>query len=394
MENTNTNVSDAGNNSGANFEALVVDLDANKGQTQETQTNGQSTENANTGFPEGFFTKETTTEEVPSKETTENVDGAGDAGSTDGNVDTGSDESGESEFKLEIPEPAVKETTTETPAVEYDWSKIAETAGLKIEDNTQDALVNAIKAKAEPNLDAVREEARISFEKEFIETLPEDIKGLYEYTKAGGDAANYKGAFEQINTLKALSNLDLVQADLEARTGWTDEMVSKELDMLIEKGAVDHEAAKLRVILDNNEARIKNNLIAEQQQKAEQAQQLLREEQAKETTQIREALSKMKEFVGAPVEQKHIDYLMTKWESGEIKNDFASNADKVAKFMMWDTFGEQAMKNFAKERYQAGKQKVQAKVSNIPMQQTEGTSAPVTRVREESLGNFEALRRD
>lgn len=386
MPEINTAVSDAATSGGANFDLLTTDRSTPTSAAPETPVTIIETpaEVANPVFPEGFYEKPPVPG-TPEAEVEKVV--ASEPVVTEEPVAT------EGEFTLPSFETdANNAPAAEAPATESLWLDVAKEAGISLPENSKEAFVNALKERDQASLDAVKEQARVDFETQFVASLPEDIKGLYEYTKMGGDAQNYKGSFEQINTLKNLTNIELVEADLAARQGWTEEMVQTELNIQMEKGFIDHEAAKLRVILDGNEQNIKNRLLAEQTQRQAEAQNIAQQEFASQTNQIRESLSKRKDFAGRQMKQEYIDAAMKKWEGGEIKRDFASNPDKVAEFILWDTFGSQVIGDLKKESYQSGKSKVTAKLSNIPVLAPEGSTAPVKRVHEQSEGGFENLR--
>lgn len=149
----------------------------------------------------------------------------------------------------------------------------------------------------------------------------------------------------QIEQYLKMDNEALVRADMEARNPkFTKEMIDVEMQILTDKGLVDHTANVIKVGLEEDKAAIQaehNNKI-----KAYQEQSLLNKQAQKDKaiSQLNAAIDKAQSFFDKTLTDT--DKQVLKAQSASFLEELNSNPDKLAKAMLYDKLGERGEKYF------------------------------------------------
>lgn len=193
----------------------------------------------------------------------------------------------------------------------------------------------------------------------------------------------------QIEQYLKMDNEALVRADMEARNPkFTKEMIDVEMQILADKGLVDHTANVIKVGLEEDKAAIQaehNNKI-----KAYQEQSLLNKQAQKDkaVSQLNLAIDKAQSFFDKTLTDT--DKQVLKSQSATFLEELNSNPDKLAKAMLYDKLGERGEKYFKDKVRGEVLAELAKKQHNVPTA-TQGQAANRTVVTKTPASQFDIL---
>lgn len=280
---------------------------------------------------------------------------------------------------------AIKEETEST------WKSLAkESLGIELENDTfegyNEAVNKTIEAKVSTAKELAMAEAKKAVEDMFAKT-PE-AKMALDFLNNKGTLEEYVKPVAEIEKLQALTDAELVSKDLELR-GWDADKIEMYIEDRIEKGKLDLDAYELRKILDTNKANITLERVEAQKEYMQKEEQRIKDAVAKDTTQVREALGKTKEFMDTPISDKHKNFVMQKYEKGEYHELF-KNPDTIAEFLLFKEFGKQGVERLKGKSFESGRETIAKKLHNVPPKSNSGGVRTETQVKSH-IGNVEAL---
>jgi hypothetical protein len=248
---------------------------------------------------------------------------------------------------------------------ENNWLKVAEEIGIEVEEDS----IEALKVGFEKELQEAYEEG-IALGEEKLAKLPEEAREILEYVANGGTIETFIEPFKQIDSLLAMENIDLVEFDLQNTPGWTEEMVATELNKMVENDEIDHNASKLRAILNNQKEITKKELLTEQAEKAALKERTESQKRETEINDIKNVLGETKEFLDVPIKDKHREYLLNEFKKGNFEK-VTNNPKEQVEFMLWKAFGKPGIQKLKQNSFEEGQAKLREVLHKVPTTQKE-----------------------
>lgn len=302
--------------------------------------------------------------------------------STDLKLD-GVEETKAAELELKLDEPVQNKNI---------WIETAkETLGIDLQEDSPEAFKLSVKNAIE----AAKEEGKKTTLDQELASLNPEAAVDFILLREGLTRDEINAPVKELEDLLALSNIDLVRKDLELQYKDLDEhkrneLIEKEIEILTEKELIDHEAEKLKVVL--NQAK-ESRLL----ERAELAKSVATKYEAKreadrqsELQSIGNSLNTVKEFMGSPINDNVRTELVKRISYGKFDSIFNDPAKK-AQFILFDLFGEQAAKNIRQLALTEGREKVTKHLSNVPPDPKHNNSVSSSKQSAKTASGFEAL---
>jgi hypothetical protein len=313
--------------------------------------------------------KETTKEEAKSEEK-----------SSETKQET-STETASNDFELKLDDTNIN--GNEESAVWIETAK--ELFGLEPENNSYEAFVEAARVAVEQ---AELRGKETTLEKEIAE-LPVEAQIDFMLLREGYTREQINEPTKEIDTLLSYSNIDLVKKDLELQ-GMSESLIEKEIELLTEKGLIDHEAEKLKLVLHN----ARESVLTERQQLAEQVatnyHARLQAEKQAQAELMSNAFNTVKDFMGQPINENARKQLANRYAEGAYDSIF-NDPVKKAEFIMYYHFGEQAAKNIRNKALEEGREKVTKHLSNVPPVPQHNNTKVAVKQNAKTTSGFESL---
>lgn len=305
------------------------------------------------------------------------------------------------ETKTESVEEKPEETTVDTvedqgifkveeiegvPAVypENSLRAIAQKLGAEIKDESIDAFKEAFIPKSEVDkiVPANKEEL-------FAKLKPE-VAAALELMELGVPEHLITEPTKELDSYIAMDDAELVRAELSTLPGWTEEMINTEIESLSENGKLEHNAAKIRIGLENDKKAILSQrtdiikqLTEKQQQASEQKMQL-------ERTQTIEELNKVSELMGVKIPAKVKEALIAKYKNGLYDKELSSPRSN-AEYIIKKELEAQVAKRIQITESEKVKKAATDKLLNIPPVKSGGGGKSIVN---EPIDNWSALDKD
>lgn len=266
------------------------------------------------------------------------------------------------------------------------WVETAkELFGLEVQENSYEAFVEAAKVAVEQ---AELRGMETTLQKEVAE-LPIEAQVDFLLLREGYTREQINEPTKEIDTLLNYSNIDLVKKDLELQ-GMSESLIEKEIELLTEKGLIDHEAEKLKLVLHN----ARESVLTERQQLAEQVatnyHARLQTERQAQAELMSNAFNTVKDFMGQPINENARKQLANRYAEGAYDSIF-NDPVKKAEFIMYHHFGEQAAKNIRNKALEEGREKVTKHLSNVPPVPQQNNAKPIAKQNAKTTSGFESL---
>lgn len=257
--------------------------------------------------------------------------------------------------------------------------------GIEAPENSYEGFINAAQAAIEQ---AELRGKETTIEKE-LASLPVEAQVDFLLLREGYTREQINEPTKDIDTLLAMSNIDLVKRDLELQ-GMSEGLIEKEIELLTEKGIIDHEAEKLKLVLHN----ARNSVLEERQQLAQQVAtnyeaKLYAERQA-QAELMSNAFNTVKDFMGQPINENARKQLAQRYAEGQYESIF-NDPVKKAEFIMYYHFGEQAAKNIRNKALEEGREKVTKHLSNVPPVPQQNNTKVSVKQNAKTTSGFESL---
>ncbi len=266
------------------------------------------------------------------------------------------------------------------------WADTAKNVfGIELQEDSVDAFVNTAK---EQLLAAEERGKQTTIEKE-LATLSPEAQVDFILLREGLTRDEINAPTKEIDGILSLSNVDIVRKDLELR-GLSEELIEKEIEILTEKDVIDHEAEKLKVVLHQ----AKESVLKEREELAKSVatnyEAKRHAEKLTELQSINTALDTVKDFMGFPITEANKAEIAKRNLEGKFDSIF-NDPKKRAEFILFDLFGEQAVKGLRNKAHEEGREKVTKHLSNIPPVPKHNNSQSSAKQSATTTSGFEQL---
>jgi len=248
---------------------------------------------------------------------------------------------------------------------ENSFKAIAQKLGADIKEDTAEAFKEVYITKAE-----AEKQAQVSKETYFANLDPK-VAAALEMKELGVPDHLLLEPTKEIEGYLKLDDVELVRAELATIPNWTNEMIDKEIEDLIESGKIDHSAAKIRVELNNQKEAMAlehTNII---QKYTAQKQKAADEKKALERTETINELGKIQEIAGVKIPKKVMDALITKYTNGVYDKELSS-ASSRAEYIVKRELEAKAVAHIKNKVSEKAKADHTNKLLNIPTVKTAG----------------------
>jgi len=257
--------------------------------------------------------------------------------------------------------------------------------GIEAAENSYEGFITAAQSAIEQ---AELRGKETTIEKE-LASLPVEAQVDFLLLREGYTREQINEPTKEIDTLLTMSNIDLVKKDLELQ-GMSESLIEKEIELLTEKGVIDHEAEKLKLVLHN----ARESVLAERQQLAQQVatnyEAKLQAERQAEAQLMTNAFNTVKDFMGQPINENARQQLAQRYAEGQY-DSILNDPAKKAEFIMYHHFGEQAAKNIRNKALEEGREKVTKHLSNVPPVPQQNNTRVSAKQNAKTTSGFEAL---
>jgi hypothetical protein len=298
------------------------------------------------------------------------------------------------------------ETTEDTPLIEFKaedvtgtpesepedgtWLAVAKAQGVEIKEDSFEAYTQAVEEKYNAKI----EEVKALTEDKVLEKYSPEARATIELLNSGLTMEQIYAPVQEIQSLKQLDDVSLIRKALEEQTMpdgtkmWDADMIDAKLEKIAESGRTEIEGKEIRRQLDAMEQQIKldhsNKLRQFQEKKVQLAEQQKQESAAKFT----QAMSTVTEFFGGKISEDAKQAIIKKHQSGAYDN-LLSDPKKVAEFVLYNEFGQKAIKNLENTAFQRGREEKTKKLVNVPPVTQNGNGRVITNTTSD---NWDALR--
>ncbi len=241
------------------------------------------------------------------------------------------------------------------------WQETAkELFGVEIAEDSHEAFVEASKQA----IQLAEEKGRQATIQSELAKLPVEAQVTFTLLQAGYTQEQIMEPTKEIDKAIEMSNIDLVKYDMELR-GYSSELIEKEIEILTEKGLVDHEAEKHRLFLKNARESVLSERESLAKQVATNYQARLEAERQAELQTMTQAFDTVKDFMGHAINENTRKEIARRYAEGKY-DAILNDPIKKAEFLMYHNFGEQVVKNIRNKALEEGKEKVTKHLSNVP----------------------------
>lgn len=241
-----------------------------------------------------------------------------------------------------------EESATANSAEEGSWKSLIESLGYNVPENFteekgQEIFVNLKEAEIESKLEEVRNYREL----EIFSALPEPVQGeaklVFELLKTGQTLEQINAPIEQIKAWKGMPKEELIRKNLEGIPGYTQEMIDHKMEQIVANNHVDVEHNILMAEINQMEQQI--NLQKQQQIQTYTAQQnqIREQKRQQEFNSFKAALDKVPTFMDKKLSDENKASIINEYNNGYAQN-ILRNPEKLAKFMLYDKYGEQGVK--------------------------------------------------
>jgi len=298
------------------------------------------------------------------------------------------------------------ETTEDTPLIEFKaedvtgtpesepedgtWLAVAKAQGVEIKEDSFEAYTQAVEEKYNAKI----EEVKTLTEDKVLEKYSPEARATIELLNSGLTMEQIYAPVQEIQSLKQLDDVSLIRKALEEQTMpdgtkmWDVDMIDAKIEKIAESGRTEIEGKEIRRQLDAMEQQIKldhsNKLRQFQEKKVQLAEQQKQESAAKFT----QAMSTVTEFFGGKISEDAKQAIIKKHQSGAYDN-LLSDPKKVAEFVLYNEFGQKAIKNLENTAFQRGREEKTKKLVNVPPVTQNGNGRVITNTTSD---NWDALR--
>lgn len=283
------------------------------------------------------------------------------------------------EFKAEDIEGFEKEPEDGT------WMAVAKAQGVEIEEDSFEAYNQAVESKYQAEIEKAKS---LTKEALFADMKPETVAAL-KLIEMGIPEEEVFAPAQRLDSYLAMDDAALIREDLKLMN-WDDERIDKEMELLGEKDAIGHQAAKIRDLLNVEKEKItqqRESLLSQYKENKERVTIQQREQSA---TEFKTALDTVERFMEVPISSDAKKAILTKFNRGDYDKEL-NNAKSRVELILYKELGQKALKHVENTAYQKGRDEKTKKLLNVPPV----TSKQGNKVVENSqINNWEAIEED
>lgn len=290
------------------------------------------------------------------------------------------------EFKAEDVNNAVSETEPEDGT----WLAVAKASGLEIQDDSFEAYQSAVEAKYNAQIEQVKAQT----EDTILAKYSPEARMTIELLNSGLSLEEVYAPTQMIKELKSLDDAALVRKNLEETRDaqgnpvYDSDFIDKEIETLIEKGNIDHEAKRIRKKLELIEQEIQLEHSQKLKQFQEKKAQIAEQTKHQSVAQFTNALNTVSEFMGGKLSDEAKQAIVKKQQAG-LYDNLLNDPKKLAEFVLYNEFGQKAIKNLENTAYQRGREEKTKKLVNVPPVNQTGASRTITN---QPTNNWDAIK--
>lgn len=269
----------------------------------------------------------------------------------------------ETEKKPEIPESGTDTSaTSSTPSEEVgfedkgivsdtdegSWKAIIQASGYEVpNDYSEEKGFEIFNQLKENEINQKIEIVKNYRESDLFSELPQPVQGeaklIFDLMKTGQTLSDIVAPLQQIKEWKGMSKEELIRKNLEGLEGYTSEMVDHKMEQIVAANHVDIEYQ----ILMNAVNTMEKNLYTQQQQQiqawnAKQAH-VTEQRLQQEFNSFKAAMDKVPSFMDKKLSEENKASILNDYTNG-YADTLLKNPEKLAKFMLYDKYGEQGIK--------------------------------------------------
>ena len=254
------------------------------------------------------------------------------------------------------------------------WGGLITNMGYELpEDFSEEKGFEIVQSLKQAEIETARREAIAEASYERFADVPEEHRAeaemIVELMKSGQTLASVNAPFEELAQIKAMNKEELVRFRLENKEGWDTEMVDREMEKLIEDGAIDVEYKIAKAQLDGYEKSL-NHERQVQIENYHSNQQKVQEQRFKqESLKLAVALDGVQEFLGKKLPNEIKPQLLQEMADADFHNLPGTPEDRVDYFL-YKKLGKTAMKNFQARALEKVVLENKQSQHNVPIVQT------------------------
>lgn len=259
------------------------------------------------------------------------------------------------------------------------WSQLSKEIGFEVENDDFDTF--------KAGLD---EHYKNKYEVDLGKYEPE-AQRLIQFLNAGGKTDAFVEPLKPIKDLQALSDIDLIEKDLELRN-MSPELIEKEINKLTEDDQVGTTAFKLREKLNTLESQIRDQIVSESLNATERSEDYKKQSAAEQLSSFKKELNKVSDFLEIPIADKHKQYIIKNLESGKYADLLESPKMKVLAILQTE-FGKDGISLLKKKVSEETRREYKKDRHAIPPVPASGgaQSRSASRTEVTPEGNWQAL---
>lgn len=242
--------------------------------------------------------------------------------------------------------------------------------GIKIEKDDFEDFKKSFKDNFIPKTEVEQYKSKVK--EEYFSTLKPEVAAALELKELGMPDELLLNPTREIDEYLSLGDLELVRKEYEAK-GMADDLIDLAIEQDTADGKIGTKSQLIRFNLDQNKKDILNTRSQLVNKYTAEKQQATVRQQEQRTTQIKEALNNVSAFLGVNVSKDAIQGIIHKVEKGAYDSEL-NNPKSLAELILYREFGERFSKISQDKALAKGKAEVTAKLSNIPIKQSQSGS--------------------
>jgi hypothetical protein len=258
------------------------------------------------------------------------------------------------EFKAEDVQGLEKEPEDGT------WAALAKAQGVEIQEESFEAYQAAVESKYSAEIEKVKQATKETI---FADLKPETVAAL-KLIEMGVPEENVFAPTKAIDQYLQMDDAALIREDLKLR-GWDDEKIDTELEILTEKNWIEHEAAKLRDVLENEKESITAKREEILKEYSENKEKISLKQQEEQVGQLKKALDTVSSFMNGKISPEAKEVIWQKYTKGAYEKELNDPQSRI-EFLLYKEFGARAIKHLENTAYQRGREEKTKKLLNIP----------------------------
>lgn len=266
------------------------------------------------------------------------------------------------------------------------WQETAKDIfGVEVAEDSYEAFVEASKQA----IQAAEERGKQATIASELAKMPVEAQVDFLLLQAGYTREQINEPTKEIDSVLSMANIDIVKLNMELE-GYSPELIEKEIEILAEKGLIDHEAEKHRLFLKSARESVLNERADLANKVATSYQAKLEEQKQAEIQSMAQAFDTVKDFMGHAVNENTRKEMARRYAEGKY-DAIMSDPIKKAEFLLYQNFGEQVLKNIRNKALDEGREKVTKHLSNIPPVPQQNNAKVNLKTQERSSAGFDGL---